>query len=105
MSSSTRDLSPRLSEVSEVHLSDEAPADASIVAVLQQHSFLPAVGLVTLRPVSTHPQVELHELRPFGVQVPAQQLPQPGLTTTGMLRTCILREGKSTTCISLTTYF
>lgn len=74
-------FSPRFGEVSEVHLSDEAPADASIVAVLQQHSFLPAVCLVTLRPVPAHPQVELHKLRPFSVQVPAHQLPQPSLTT------------------------
>lgn len=76
------DFSPRLGKVSEVHLSDEAPADAAIIAVLQQHSFLPAVCLVTLRPVSAHSKVELHKLGPFSVQVPAHQLPQPSLTTT-----------------------
>lgn len=73
--------SPWLCEVSEVHLSNEAPADASIIAVLQQHSFLPAVCLVALGPVSAHPQVELHKFCPLGVQVPAYQLPQPRLTT------------------------
>lgn len=73
--SSSSGFSPRLGEVSEIHLSDEAPADASIITVLQQHSFLPAICLVTLCPVSTHSQVELHKLRPFCVQVPAHQLP------------------------------
>lgn len=78
---SSAGFSPRLGEVGEVHLGDEAPVYASVVAVLQQHSFLPAVRLITLGPVSAHPQVELHKLRPFSVQVPAQQLPQPSLTT------------------------
>lgn len=74
--------SPRLGEVSEVHLSDEAPADASVVAVLQQHAFLSAVCLVALGPVSTHPQVELHKLRPLGIQIPTHQLPQARLPMT-----------------------
>ncbi len=65
--SSSAGFSPRLGEVSEVHLSYESPADASIVAVLQQHSLLPAVCLVTICPVSAHSQVELHKLRPFCV--------------------------------------
>lgn len=72
-------FSPRLGEVSEIHLCNEAPADASIIAVLQQDSFLPSVCLVTLCPVSTHPQVELNKLRPLSVQVPAHQLPEPSL--------------------------
>lgn len=78
---SSSDSSPRFGEVCEIHLGNEAPADASVVAVLQQHPFLPAVCLVAFSPVSAHPQVKLHKLRPFGVQVPAQQLPQPSLTT------------------------
>lgn len=73
---------PWFGEVGEVHLSDEAPADAAVVAVLQQHALLPAVRLVTLRPVSAHTQVELHKLRPLRVQVPAHQLPQPSLRAT-----------------------
>lgn len=64
-------LSPRFGEVREVHLSNETPADASVITVLQQHPFLPAVCLVALCPVSAHPQVELHKLGPLSVQVPA----------------------------------
>lgn len=80
--SSSAGFSPRLGEVSKVHLSNEAPADASIIAVLQENSFLPAVCLVTLCPVSTHPQVELDKLCPFSVQVPAHKLPKPSLRGT-----------------------
>lgn len=73
--------SPWFGEVSEVHLCDQTPADSTIIAVLQQKPLLPAVGLVTLRPVSAHPQVELHKLRPLRVQIPADQLPQSSLLT------------------------
>ena len=93
--SSATGLSPGFGEVGEVHLGDETPADSSVVAVLQQHSFLSAVGLVALGPVSAHPQVELHELRPFRVQVPAHQLPQSSLTTTRMF-ICTYQEAHNT---------
>lgn len=73
---------PRLGEVSEVHLRNETPANATVVAILQQNSFLPAICLVTLRPVSTHSQVELYKLCPFSVQIPADQLPEPSLVHT-----------------------
>ncbi len=74
-------FSPWFGEVSEVHLCDQTPADSAVVAVLQQKPLLSAVGLVTLRPISAHPQVELHKLRPLCVQIPADQLPQPSLMT------------------------
>lgn len=89
---------PRLGKVCEVHLSNEAPANASIVTVLQQNSLLPAVRLIALCPVSTHSQVKLHKLRPFSVQIPAYELPQPSLLFThkkGTIKTklCITSEG------------
>lgn len=56
------------------------PLDAAIVAVLEEDALLSAVRFVARGTLSAYLDVELHEVHPGRVQIPAHQLPLPGLS-------------------------
>lgn len=71
---------PGFAEVGEVHLCQQVPLDAPVVAVLEEDPLLPAVGLVACSALSAYLDVKLDKIHPGRVQIPAHQLSLPGLS-------------------------
>lgn len=70
---------PGFTEVREVHLCQQVPLDAPVVAVLEEDALLSAVGLVARRTLAAYLDVELDKVHPGSIQVPAHQLSFPSL--------------------------
>lgn len=71
---------PGFAEVGEVHLCQQVPLDAPVVAVLEEDALLPAVRLVARCSLSANLDVELDKVHPRGIQIPAHQLSFPSLS-------------------------
>lgn len=71
---------PGFAEVGEVHLCQQVPLDAPVVAVLEEDPLFSAVGLVASSALSAYLDVKLDKVHPGRVQIPAHQLSLPGLS-------------------------